>query len=566
MRAILFFLLISSLLSADTEKLYQNGKDIKVEIYKNRSFKVLRADGSVLRKPTQHEQFFIDKSNGALKIDYKIIEKIGGVDIEYSLVNPTLKPQAIPDFTVDGLTFKNVSNNGYIEILNTLNFQYMHKRELNEQAFLKYRYFDVNGENHVYPEVYSPVIVAHDKDYAVGSSLNFFYQKDRLQPHMRVYKLHNGLWRYSYNGIDNRKLEPKESLRLTLSIRFAKPKNWLYTLFPYKKHFNKLYGKDKNIVPKDLRPISGIILSYGSAAYENYLECQDKEVNCDSDLNNISKYNLYGYNYYIRPDLYGLDGKNSQYQDQRFITTYIQKLQKSGFKRSMIWTHSGQYWRCPKGKIANNDGYVECTTNYPPQFMNAPSQKVKASLSAFKKFKNSGIALGLWWGRSGQVPYPLTWNPKEVIPFDIEKKTHIDFYLNELAFAKYIGATEIGLDAYSNMKIESQLPWLIKMKKLLPDMKFYNEGTVSDFLHTQTSAFIQPQNPWVSHGKGPIEGRASLMDYLNPNAEVIVYFSESTPSLNRVQQLINWGYTPLILAHPNIFENQLLNIRALKIK
>ncbi len=566
MRAILFFFLISSLLPADTDKLYQNGTDIKVEIFKNRSFKVTRSDGLVLRESTRHEQFFIDKNHGGVKIDFKIIKKIGGVDIEYALINPTLKPQNIPDFTVDGLTFKNATKDNYIEILNTLNFQYMHKRGFDEQEFLNYRYFDVNGENHVYPEVYSPVIVASDREYSVGSSLNFSYQKDRLEPHMRVYKLHNGLWRYSYKDIANRKLAPNESLYLTLSLRFAKPKNWLYTLYPYKKHFNNLYANQKDIVPKDLRPISGIILSYGSAAYENYLECQDKEVNCDNDLNNISKYNLYGYNYYIRPDLYGLDGENSEHQNQKFITTYIKKLQKSGFKRSMIWTPSGQYWRCPQNKIANNDGYMECTTNYPPQFMSVPSKKVKESLNAFKKFQNSGISLGLWWGRAGQVPYPLTWNPKEVIPFDIKDQKHIDFYLNELSFAKYLGVNEIGLDAYSNMKIESQLPWLRKMKKLLPTMKFYNEGSVSDFLHTQTSAFIQPQNPWVSHGRGPIKGRANLMDYLNPNAEVIVYFPESTPSLNRLQQLINWGYTPLILAHPNIFGEQLIDIRALKIK
>lgn len=566
MRVLIFFLLISSVFGSDIDKLYQNNKDIKIEIFKNRSFKITRNDGLVLRTPNEYEQYFIDKSKGALKIEYKIIEKMGGVDIVYTLHNPTLKPQNIPDFTVDGLTFAQAQRDNAIQILNTLNFQYMHKRKFGEHEFLKYRYFDVNGENHVYPEVYSPVIVAHDRSYSVGSSLNFSYQKDQLEPHMRVYQLHNGLWRYSYSGIDNRKLVPKETLKLTLNLRFSKPQNWLYTLHPYKKHFNTLYGAQKNIVPKDLRPISGIILSYGSAAYENYLECQIKEKDCDSEIKNISKYNLYGYNYYIRPDLYGLDGPNGDHQNQRFVTTYINKLQKSGFKRSMIWTPSGQYWRCPKEKIANIDGYIECTTNYPPQFMSAPSSKVKNSITAFKKFQDSGISLGLWWGRAGQLPHPLTWNPKDVHPFDIKNPMHSNFFKHELNLAKAIGVDEIGLDAYANMEPKSQLPWLRKMKKIAPNIKFYNEGSVCDFLHTQTSAFIQPQNHWVSHGKGPIKGPALLMEYLNPNAEVIVYFPEFTPSLNRIQQLINWGYTPLILANPNIFGTTLINIKGLKIK
>lgn len=566
MKVILFFLIISHLWASDEQSVYQNKKDINIEILKNSTFKVTRADGLVLRMPSKFENFFIDKSGGALEIKYHISEKKGGVDITYEIDNPTSKPQNIPDLVVDGFTFDQAKRAQSISILNTLNFQYIHQRKFDEISYLKYRYFDVNGENHAYPEVYSPVIVAHDKNYAVGSSLNFNYQKEQLQPHMRLYRLHSGLWRYSYKDIDNRKLAAHESLKLTMSFRFSKPSNWLYTLYPYKKHFNSLYEDQKDIVVKDLRPISGIILSYGSAAYESYLECQDKEHDCDAKYKNIQKYNLYGYNYYIRPDLYGLDGPNTNHQNQRFITTYIKRLQESGFTRSMIWTPSGQYWRCPKEKIQNNDGFIECTTNYPPQFMTAPAPKVKASLKAFKKFGDNGIDLGIWWGRAGQVPSPLIWNPKEVVPFDINNPNHTDFYTKELKLAASIGVDEIGLDAFSNMRAKSQLLWLKKMKKITPNIKFYNEGSVCDFLHRQTSAFLQPQNPWVSHGKGPIKGPAMLMEYLNPNSEVIIYYPQTTPSLSKLQQLINWGYTPLILAHPNIFDTPLIDIKKLKIK
>ena len=564
MKLLLLSLFISSLFASDTDKLYQNGKDIKVEIFKNKSFKVTREDGTILRLPTTYEQFYSDKSNNKLEIDYKIIEKIGGVDIEYSIKNPTSNPQNIPDLTVDGFIFEQTKKDKSLHVLNTFNFQYMHKRAFSELEFLRYHYFDVNGGNHVYPEVYSPVIVAHDSSYSVGSSLNLSYIKDRIEPHMRIYQLHNGLWRYSYNDIDNRRLLPSEQLELTLSLRFSKPENWLYTLYPYKKHFNALYGAQKNITPKDLRPISGFMLSFDSVAYENYLECKDKEKACDSNPENIIKYNLYGYNYYIRPDLYGLNGSNKDQKNQKFLDTYIKKLQKSGFKRTMIWASSGQYWRCPKPKIKKDDGVVACTTNYPTQFMSAPAQKVKDSLDSLTQFQKADISLGLWWGRAGQVPSPLTWNPQDVIPFDMKNPSHTSFYKKELQLAKDINVNEIGLDAFPNMRPESQLPWLQEMKKFAPSMKFYNEGSVCDFLHTQISAFLQPQNRWLSHGKGPIKERALLMDYLNPNAEVIVYYPNKSPTLKQLQQLIDWGYTALIIANPNIFEIPLMDVNRLK--
>jgi hypothetical protein len=555
-----FLILIFTLFADDSRKVYQNNRDIKIEIFQNKTFKVTRFDGVVLRKPLKDEQYFVNSTNSAVKVLHQLVKKDGGVDILYVLYNPSDTLEDIPDFTVDGLNFNSKNS---LNILNTLNFQYMHKRKFNEQNFKQHRYFDVAADAHVYPELYSPVIVAHDDNFAVGASLNFNYQKDELSPNMRIYQLQNGLWRYSFDDIVNRKLHPKEVLKLTLSIRFSKTKNWLFTLYPYKNHFNKLYDKTKNIVKKDTNIISGILLSYGSAAYENYLECQKKEIDCKTDNANISKYNLFGYNYYLRPDLFGLDGENNKFNNQKFITTYINKLKKAGYKRAMIWGITGQYWHCPEKKVSNNDGFIECTTNYPPQFMSAESYKVRQSIPNLKKFKKAGIDLGLWWGRAGQLPKPFIWNPDDVIPFNINNFGYIKFYQDQLKLAKAVDVKEIGLDAFSNMDTKSQLPWLIKMKKIAPNVKFYNEGSVCDFLHTQTSAFIQPQNPWVSHDKGPIKTKALLAQYLNPDAEIIVYYPESTPSKKELKRLINWGYTPLILSHPNIFEHQLLDINEL---
>jgi len=549
----IFFILafFSFLLSDDSQKIYQNSQDIYIEIFKNRTFRVTRSDDLILRDISDDEKFFIDKSDGQVQVKYQIIKRSGGVDIKYNLYNPTDRQQPIPDFVVDGLVFNNKKK--YLNILNTNYFQYMHKRSFSEETFVKKHYFDVNGADYVYPDVYSPVIVVDDSLYSIGSSLMFNYQKDQLQPHMRVYKLKNRLWRYSYCNIDNRMLLPDEKLDVILTLRFAENQNWLYTLYPYKKYFNSIYGKDQNIIQKDLNPISGILLSYGSVAYENYLKCQKKEKNCDTNSLNISRYNLYGYNYYIRPDLYGLDD---------FVTVYINKLKKSGFKRVMIWALSGQYWRCPKSKIKKIDGFLECSTNYPPQFISSESKKVRETLLSLKKIGDNNISLGIWWGRSGEVPKPFSWNPHSVIPFDLSNNYHRNFYNSELDLALNIGTDEIGLDAFANMKTESQLSWLKYIRKKYPNLKLYNEGTVCDFLHTQTSAFLQPQilNP------KEIKDRAYLMEYLNPNAEIIIYYPHKIPDLKQLQRVIDWGYTPLILADPDIYEVPLIDIKNLKIK
>ncbi len=567
-KLLLLTLFFSTLFSSDRDKVYQNSSEIEIEIIQNRSFKVTRKDGAVLRKPSFDEKFFIDRSNNQLKINYNITKKIGGVDINYSIYNPTSKPQSICDFTVDGLTFTNSQKSRSLNILNTLNFQYMHKRSFNESLFSENGYFNINGVDLVYPIVYSPVIVSHDGSYSVGSSLNFSYIKELLEPHLRIYRLQNGTFRHAYERIKNRKLLPGKSLNLTLSIRFASPKNWIYTLYPYKNFFNTIYGEQRDIVQKNLNPISGILLSYSTASQEYYSDCKNQELNCDDNNKNILKYNLFGYNSYIRPDLYGLDGPNPNFNNRRFISEYIQKLKLSGYKRTMIWAVSGQYWRCPKNKIQKSAlGLYGCSTNYPPQFISSPSLKVQNSLDTFKKFKEANISLGLWWGRAGQVPYPIRWNPDTINPLNPLNRSHRNFMLDELKLAYLNGANEIGLDAFVNMEAKNQLAWLRLLKKITKkEIKFWSEGSVSDFLHTQTSAFLQPKNEYFSYPYTEITNRAKLMDYLNPNAEVIVYFPNKVDNISYIQNLINWGYTPLILAHPNIFEKPLVDIKSIKVQ
>ncbi|HHQ48745.1 MAG TPA: hypothetical protein ENK19_07665, partial [Acidobacteria bacterium] len=154
---------------SDAQFIYRNGRDIDVQVSGGSfpTFSVTRSDGTVLREPFDGERFFADHSGGALQISYGIEERPGGVDIEYTIANPTGTPQPPPDLLVEGLAYAARTESDSLYILNTSTHQYLHRRFLDEPTFLDgsgnfqgWGYFDINGlEEFPYPRSYSPVIV-----------------------------------------------------------------------------------------------------------------------------------------------------------------------------------------------------------------------------------------------------------------------------------------------------------------------------------------------------------------------------------------------------------------------
>ncbi len=561
-------------MASDSTLLYRNGSDIAVAVAAGANslptFTVTRSDGKVLREPFPGERFVGDGSGGVLDISWTIESRSGGVNVTWTIGNPSSTEQPLPQLRIEGLAYAANGEEDSLWILSTATHQYLHRRSLDESAFLDengqfqgYGHFEVNGlDSMPYPRIYAPVIVAEDGDFTAGSALLVHGTEDDLQPEMFVELLPDGHWCHVYDlGRLGAVIPGGSSLMLTASVRFAEPRNWLVTLFPYKVWFDGLYGGQAAVVPRDTRPVSAVSLSYDTVAWEQYQACLGDGA-CSADGSDpgeatVVAWNLRGYNWYLRTDRYGLDGPNPDHGGRGFVSTWVQRLVEAGFERAMLWTFSGQFWDCPPGQVIPGE-HPSCATNFPHQFMSDLLPEMAESLDALDAFADAGIELGFWWGRAGQVPQPMAWNPGSVVPLDPDDQAHAVFADSELALAVERGARTLGLDAFPNMARGNQLGWLAHLAALAPGVELWSEGSVTDWLHTRSAIFLQPENPWNAGpwAGTPIEEPALLPAYLNPGAEIVVYLGASDdPSFpGMLERLMQNGYTPVIAAHPNVFD------------
>ena len=569
--------------ASDSTMLYRNGREIDVAVSEGGggapTFTVTRADGTVLREPFAAERFVEDRSGGALDLSWTIETRPGGVDVRYTIVNGSGSDQPLPALRLEGLRYAAHGPEDALEILSTATHQYLHRRTLDEPAFLDgngqfqgHGAFEVNGLDAMpYPRIYAPVIVAGDGDFTAGSALLVHGTEDGLRPEMFVELLSDGHWCHVFDlGRLGGTIPGGRTLTVTASIRFARPRNWLVTLFPYRMWFEGLYGGQASIVPRDTRPVSAVSLSYDTVAWEQYQACLADGA-CPGDGSppggdTVVAWNLRGYNWYLRTDRYGLDGPNPDHGNRGFVTTWIQRLQDAGFERAMLWTFSGQFWTCPDSQVIPGD-HPSCATNFPHQFMSDLLPAMADSLDALGQFAGAGIDLGFWWGRAGQVPQPMAWNPDAVVPLDPGDPDHVAFAENELALAVQRGARALGLDAFPNMAPGDQLGWLAHLAELAPGVELWTEGSVTDWLHTRSAIFLQPENRWSAGpwAGTPIEEPALLPRYLNPGAEILVYLDARDDAAfpAEVERLMRNGYTPVIAAHPDIFDVPLTPVSGL---
>ncbi len=569
--------------ASDSVLLYHDGRDIGVEVGDGPdgtpSFTVTRSGGTVLREPFSGERFVEDRSGGALDLGWQITAAPGGVDIRYTIANSSGSPQPLPALRVEGIRYSAHEATDSLMILSTATHQYLHRRRLDEPGFLDgsgqfqgFGRFEVNGlEFMPYPRVYAPVAVAHDGDFAVGSALLVHGTEDGLRPEEFVELLPGGHWCHVHDlGVQGRTVPDGTTVEVTLTVRFGEPRAWLVTLYPYKAWFDGLYGGQAAIVPRDTRPVSGISLSYSTVAWEQYQAClADGACPGDGtplDEATILDWNLRGFNWILRTDRWGLDGPDPDHGNQGFVSTYVSRLQEAGFERAMLWTFSGQFWDCPPEQVVHGD-HPYCATNFPHQFMSDLPQAMTDSLDSLDQFAQAGIELGFWWGRAGQVPQPMAWNPDSVTPLDPANPDHVAFAENEENLAIQRGARALGLDAFPNMAAADQLGWLAHLAERAPGVELWSEGSVTDWLHTRSAIFLQPLNRWSAGpwAGTPIEETALLPQYLNPGAEILVYLGarEDAAFQDELSALMRYGYTPVIAAHPDIYSTPLTPIAGL---
>lgn len=559
----IFFIILfglSVLKGNDETYLYQNHKDIDVKIVAKTSVKVTRKKDNKILLATKGKPLFVDKSNGALNISYRIVPQIGGFDVNYRIKNQTKKPHLMPDFHIPGIRLNTKKT---LDILNTNTKHYMEERDLNEFKTFGRDYFSVSAFSQVNHKgvrleetmhygsdtlsPYSPVISAKTKSFAIGSSLNYPLLKyedntktsrgrhnvlmNKLYPKMRIHKDTNS-WRFSYSfdkeGLLKGRIGAKKEYRFTIPVRFSKPKYWLLTLHPYKEYFLKHYPIN-NQASKDVKPI----LLVNFAFYGDSIT-QKSERGWAWILENVDK-------------------KGYSYLPLKQVSSGLsQVMQKKGYERILFASFSGVYdthkspkliWELPFQFITNLETNMQ--------------RELDESLNIFKK---AGQKFGFWWGIAGMMPIDKrgevisfdTWLPDSDTPFILKNPTHKKYALRQLLAAKDAKTDSLSLDAYVRMEENSRIKWLKQMKKTAPKIKFVLEQQV-DFMHSDASIIIQPENPAgfknIDYSKSMLDKPAIFSHYINPDAEVQVWLKHNITKDKTayIKRLVELGYTPIIM-------------------
>jgi len=553
----------------DPSYLYQNGIDIDV-IVKDLSVKVLRKKDKQLLIDTKGESFYIDKSNKALEISCHIVTQTGGFDVICKVKNTGSKTELMPDLQIPGINFK---ENRYLYVLNTNTKQYMEKRDLKNSGknYISVSSFRQTDKRGVVKEKeipyasdtlspYSPVIAVVDKDFAVGTSLNYPLlkyidnsKKDRgkhrvimnkLYPKMRIYK-DGKSWRFVYSfdkeGLLKGTIEAGKTYSFTIPVRFSKPRYWLLTLHPYKEYFLKQYPI-QNPLRKDVTPILLVNFSfYGDSVTEK------NRRGWAWNLENIDKN---GYSYLpLKQVSYGLS------------TVMKQK----GYKRILFVTFSGVY-----NAYKSPDLYDELPFEFITKLEPNMQKELDASLDIYKK---AGQKFGFWWGIAGMMPVDKngavididTWQPYSDTPFVLSNTSHLKYAKRELKEAVAQKSDSLYLDAYVRMEENDRLKWLKYMKKYAPKIKFVVEEQV-DFMHTVAAIILQPYNSLfenIDYSKSILTQPAVFSHYLNPKSEVQVWLNQNLkPNITPyIKKLVKWGYTPIIqMPSGNIYDHDETNV------
>ncbi|MCH7568899.1 MAG: hypothetical protein IIA87_05775, partial [Nanoarchaeota archaeon] len=499
--------------------LYSNNTEINIEIFdglRGKSFNVTRvSDGKVLRKSFIDERLYIDPS-WQLNISYNIVEKCGGVDISYSVENPSSNSQDIlvPRFQIEGIVQKTQGN-----------VNYLHTRDYGNLVTFN---SSNSTPNRIYPFDYSPVMVLEDGDFAVGSALHYPYldYKHGVRMRFRIgVNEKNGTWKHEYWQFLNEtyrirdaspsKLKPGETRNYTISLRFSESRNWIVTLYPYKQYFKSLYGANSNI-SKNLEPVRGVFLVnthlrwsiFNPRAYQNAFKLNDT-----------------GWGYFLNEHVFRGSAEKG----------FIDRSKELGYKRTMIWVPSGYY--------------TVTGLNFPPQFMDFLPH-LEETKGNFSRFETENLALGLWWGRATQIPKNLNpegWEPTSLESARYNNQDHIDFMNGQLRKATDLGVKDVGLDAFVYMFPSDRYNWIDDMKSVAPGVTFVHEGAGPDFMHSKMANFYWPKMH-VNISQPDLLSRY-LNSKVKTNGEIQdqeIWVYEQLPSrasFDLLQNWTKWGYT-----------------------
>ncbi|HZW10464.1 MAG TPA: hypothetical protein VFF69_11225 [Phycisphaerales bacterium] len=360
---------------------------------------------------------------------------------------------------------------------------------------------------YTYPSnIYSPVYVLRDDELAVGVSVMYPLMEYRHDVQFRLASAKPGLVRGEARGwvLDLRMstqegdttgkgwvsypaaIAPGESRVYTVAVRFTeRPTEWVRTLLPYREYFRARYGG----VQYDRR--DGPILGYPTGSAQH-----------------ITPRNPYGFrSEKLRPDVHG------------FGPIVEHMLSPKGWPEVMVVKPTGQYFK--------NQGW-----NYPFLFA-SPLESTTQFRTAFDRrtglasLPSRGKELALWWGRALQVA--TEWDPETCETLDPGNPDHRARARRELEAAARLGATTIGLDAFSHtiLPVWESYAWLSDLRREFPQFHFIVEPMACDVLHTLAPTWLRGWDEDRDHLRSPedvyrFSGPHRLADFLLPGHECIL--------------------------------------------
>ena len=537
----------------DSNLIYHNN-ELNVEISQDKKNVIVTriADGKVMWSSAGGE-FFQNIAGTNVEIKYTLHKRKGGVDIKYIITNKSVNTQKMPILKVPGIKLMHTDN---LNILNNYRL-YIENRKWDENLNSKNNYYVVGSHighytNNESKEVfydadipygnktnglYAPVILAHDKDFAVGTSLNYPFldyesgvASKKLYPYTRIYKDVDD-WRYEYSFDKSSTLPEKKTYHMTIPVRFSRANNALLTLYPYKDHFQYLYRTNEATLDKDTSPSLFTIWAFTG--------------------NDSPPKNPRGWNWAFVKMLNGVAtmpllevGRGLKYM-----------MQEKGYKHILLNSFSGVY-RIDNDQDMNGELPFEFITKHEEE------DKLQDFFSIFHEGEEKQ-KYSFWWGISSMIPMQGNsilgnddWSPSSDVHYDYGNKKHRTYAQKHFNSAIKNHADGLSFDAYIRMETKGAIAWLDEIKrKISPNTKMTLELN-QDIYHSRGAIFLQPTNKGLVKDDNKIMQTPILAQYLNPNAEVQVFmqnrfYADTLEEEKYMKELVKMGYTPQIVINNN---------------
>lgn len=548
-------------------------------------------EGVTLMQPSTRPIYQTVSGGNGAQVTRTVTPRPGGVDLTYTVTNPTGTPQKHPTLLVPGLMLPTDSGALLPSDIGEIQATTMRPPRPPWNS-LQVRMTDQSGQTCVMPngnaclvrrtgvypeESYSPMVVVTTRQYALGISVLYDFKGTWTSVGSVLYTESDGSWIFSVNHFSQNlydatsagrlSLNPGETRTYVVALRFAPPRDWVLTMKPYRDHFRAMWNvADASVNDRDRRPIRTFVL--GSWYNNSLTPISTYLPNCPFLSDGCPAMG-------VEPSCYdppreippayrnerGFDGTIWQLMTsdatepdgvrwRPVLDWFMNRTRDFGFRRTLIWALAGNY---PMYDLCD-------ARNYPPVMATVWAPELEDDRQDFIDVanENTDVNLGYYWGRTSQVPVfdengDWEWD-SENQAIDLDDPDHLNFVREEYQAMLALGMDELGLDAPSNIPSDQKYAWWSEMMAQKPDLKMISENPASDWtnLFAANWGHANAGSSWY-YGGGP----NNIAWYLNPRAEQIMWdvglsTNPTQQQIDSLKEIMRWGYTPAIGAHINV--------------